>query len=157
MPQNSTLQQIKSDFTDLNFSAADEFRWSPEEKTVYFNPEFIGEENGRLILLHELGHALLDHNSIENDVDLLKKEVAAWEKARELCERYAITFNDDLAENCLDSYRLWLDKRSTCIECEQTGYQNHELHYTCLNCQAFWKVSFDQKKRVCRVPTKQKA
>ncbi len=87
-----------------------------------------------LRLLHEVGHAILQHKSFRTDVERLKMERAAWEQARELCARYNIYYDEDLVEGALDSYRDWLHQKSACPECGLTRYQSRDGKYHCPSC-----------------------
>ena len=85
-------------------------------------------------ILHEVGHALLGHRSYRTDPERLRMECAAWEKARELCGIYNIYYDEDFAEEQLDSYRNWLHQRSTCPECGLTCFQTRDGVYHCPSC-----------------------
>lgn len=87
-----------------------------------------------LQLLHEVGHAILQHKDFRTDVERLKMERAAWEQARILCGRYHIHYDEDLVEAALDSYRDWLHQKSTCPECGLTRYQSRDGKYHCPGC-----------------------
>jgi hypothetical protein len=112
---------------------------------VSYNPD--EGSTGFWSILHELGHALLDHQSYENDVNLLQKEAEAWEKAVIVAKSYGMTIDQEHIQNCLDTYRDWLHKRSTCPTCSSHGLQQNKALYRCLNCQGAWKVS---SARFCR-------
>lgn len=109
--------------------------WSYSEQAIFY-------DNDAAKLLHELGHALLDHRDFVHDVDLLHIERDAWEKARQLAQKYEMEIDDDTVETALDSYRDWLHARSLCPRCHQTGLQdNQTLNYYCVNCPARWQVN----------------
>jgi hypothetical protein len=98
-------------------------------------------------LLHELGHALLEHKDYTYDVELLKIEVAAWDRARTLAEQYGVTLDEDHIQDCLDTYRDWLHLRATCPTCFGRSLQSTETCYRCFNCQTEWSVT---RSRLCR-------
>jgi Zn-dependent peptidase ImmA (M78 family) len=76
----TTLQRINP---DLLLKADDTFFWSPAEKTVHYDKD--GErEQGLWSLLHETGHALLEHTQYYSDVELVRMEVSAWEEAKSI-------------------------------------------------------------------------
>ena len=139
------ISRLQHDYPSLSFQKDTEARWSFADKTVFYTLN-TGQE-ATWTLLHELGHALLGHASYASDVELLQKEVAAWEKARELARRYAIRIEETYAENCLDTYRDWLHRRSACPECSLQGIQQSSALYDCFNCQTTWKVT---EQRFCR-------
>lgn len=129
---------LVADFPELNFVASDDCRWSQPTKTVYY----IDQDSDEAVanLLHETGHGLLDHHSFKFDIDLLKIERAAWVYARDrLAPRYNLEIDDDLIEASLDSYRDWLHQRSLCPTCGQTGLENDDKSYACLNCRTTWR------------------
>jgi len=136
---------LKKDYPGLVFTAGTVAHWSPSLRQVTFMPD--PTPAAIWALLHELGHALLDHTSYESDVSLLQKEAAAWEKAVELGQQYGYPIDDNHIQSCLNTYRDWLHKRSTCPACGRHGVQPSQGRYICLNCQNTWKVT---SARFCR-------
>ena len=141
----SILKKLKSDYPTVNFQPADDYLWSPGEKTVYY-AENLTDKDGYAYLLHELSHGLLGHSDYDRDVTLIAMERAAWDKAKELAVKYSLTIDDDLVESNLDSYRDWLHARSTCPNCDATGLQTKKLGYRCPACDQKWRVN---EARVC--------
>lgn len=141
----SLLSIIKKDFSHINFLQADRFSWSPENKTIYYEDP---ADHSDWSLLHEIGHVLCDHSEYSNDIGLLKIEVEAWKKAQEVSEKYGLKIDADHIEKCLDSYREWLYKRSSCPNCTQAGIEKETGKYQCINCKNVWSVS---PNRFCRV------
>lgn len=127
---------LTKDFPHFTFIAGDLFYWSPNSREIFYQAS--GPASS---LLHELGHALLGHKHFSSDIDLLHKEVAAWEKARELARTYRVGLDDRRIEACLDGYRDWLHARSTCPTCGTHGMQPSQSVYRCLNCGNMWNVS----------------
>ena len=72
-------------------------------------------------LLHEFGHALLNHRQYLRDIELLAMERAAWDKAIILAHEFNIQIHEDYIEETLDTYRDWLHARSLCPRCAATG------------------------------------
>lgn len=127
----STLKaKIKADFPHLNLKDGARFSFKPP-KTVIIGPE---QPNSSLLLLHEVGHALLGHNNFDTDVERLKIERAAWDKAAELCQKYQIEYDEDFVEDQLDSYRNWLHQKSKCPKCGLTRFQTKDKKYHCPRC-----------------------
>lgn len=122
------------------------FYWSPAEKTVYYNPENNTEE-GVWALLHESGHAILNHMVYSIDIELVKMEVQAWEKAKSIGKDLAVVIDENHIQDCLDSYRSWLHKRSLCPDCHLSGIQISKTIYTCIFCNTKWSVTAE---RFCR-------
>lgn len=99
-------------------------------------------------LLHETGHALLDHTSYKADFELLRLEVEAWERAKLLAADLDVAIDEDHIQDCLDTYRDWLFKRSICPQCNTKCLQQGDfVHYRCFNCHTVWRVS---SSRFCR-------
>ncbi|MDR2524131.1 MAG: hypothetical protein LBC95_01125 [Candidatus Nomurabacteria bacterium] len=129
------IERLRADFGRFSFAPNDICRWLPEENTIYF-----AEDEAQL--LHELGHALCGHRGFVQDVELLRIERDAWEKAREIGAKYGIEISDEQIENALDGYRDWLHERSKCPKCGQNGVQGRiGGRYRCLNCDAAWDAN----------------
>ena len=136
----SLVEKLRLGHPDLLFIAGQTCCWSPEKNTIVYTTGS-GQEDA-WSLLHELGHALLGHKDYKTDLELLQKEMLAWEKARELAPQHNITIEDGYIQNCLDSYRDWLAKRSTCPQCGiKTMASRTKNSYRCFNCHAIWMVS----------------
>lgn len=133
---SSLLKTLEKDFSDINFKKSAIFRWSPSSRTIYY-----ADHTATASLLHEVGHALLNHSEYTRDVELLQIERQAWDKAIELSTKYDSEIEEDAVEDMLDSYRDWLHSRSLCPTCEATGLQTAKDAYTCLACLGSWKVN----------------
>ncbi|MDZ7744316.1 MAG: hypothetical protein U5K77_00940 [Candidatus Saccharibacteria bacterium] len=148
------VESLRKDFPHLSFRQASTSCWSPAKKEVSYTIK--GDQTiGAWGLLHELGHALLEHDTYRSDVELVLKEVDAWDKALEIAPIYNQQIDDEHVQDCLDTYRDWLNQRSTCPECGMNGLQHTPRLYRCINCVASWEVSpsrfcrpYRQKKRV---------
>lgn len=139
------LKQLQKDYPALRFVVHGAFYWSPQEKTVYFSTS--NDKSDTWTLLHEASHGILGHTTFSGDFNLLQLELAAWEKAKELALGYGMTIDPDHIEDCLDTYRTWLYKRSLCPACGRESLQQSEKTYGCLNCNNTWNVSAN---RLCR-------
>ena len=71
------------------------------------------------------------------DVERLRMENEAWEKARELARVYKIEVNEDLIQEELDTYRDWLHQKSRCPRCRLTRFQTTDGQYHCPRCENF--------------------
>jgi hypothetical protein len=140
------LTSLKHDYPTIVFTEGNSFRWSPGEKQIIYKTGG-SKVNDSWALLHEVGHALLDHSMYNSDFELLKLEVAAWEKAQQIQTKYAIKIDPDHIQNCLDTYREWLYQRSSCPSCNNTCLQTSLTEYRCFNCHSIWKVTVA---RFCR-------
>ena len=136
---NSLVDRLTAAYPALSFKEAEMYRWSPQEHTVYYERPVSSRDEATL--LHELGHGLLEHKDFTHDIDLLKMERAAWTKAQSLSPLYEVAIDDELVEEALDSYRDWLDARSRCPNCSQTGIQEAEATYRCVICHIEWRVN----------------
>lgn len=125
------LERVRKDYPEIRFRTGARFSFrSP--RTIIVGP---AEPDDSLLLLHEMGHALLKHRDFKTDAMRLKMEREAWGKARELALRYKVEFDDELVERELDTYRDWLDKRSRCPRCNLTRYQTPNGIYHCPRCE----------------------
>ncbi len=138
------LQQVTTDYPDISFSESEKSFWDSKNKTIFYNPT---SDHADWSLLHEIGHMVNQDISYKLDVQLLIMESKAWQRAVKIGKKYGTVIEQDYIEDCLDSYRDWLHKRSTCPECKQTGIQDNHGIYNCVNCGDSWKVSIS---RFCR-------
>lgn len=141
------IDQLSAKYPSLKFVQGNSFYWSPETAEIYYSKQ-INHEKSLWSLLHETGHALLKHKNYISDYELLSLELAAWEKAKSLATEINIEISQDHIEDCMDTYRDWLHKRSICPNCGTKSLQqdNHK-YYRCFNCHTSWRVSTS---RFCR-------
>ncbi len=135
------LKDLVALYPDIKFLPSSHYMWSPRAGTVYYEPATIATAKGRMTLLHELGHAILTHHNYIYDIELLNMEVEAWSQARSLAKQLELAINEDHVEDCLDTYRLWIFKRSQCPTCANTSLQTSRTTYECFICHAQWKVA----------------
>ena len=126
------VAKISADYPELQIAPGERFRFSPPNHLYY---QTVGHP---LELLHELGHYLINKSNYTSDIELVEIESQAWAKVREICERYGIKYDEDFAEDHLDSYRDWLHLTSLCKNCNLSGYQDSSLLYHCPLCGATW-------------------
>jgi hypothetical protein len=141
------VERLTTDYPQLTFAASTSFFWSRANHQVMYrhNAEGIA---ATFSLLHEVGHALLDHKRYTLDFELLQLEVAAWEQAMAIAPTYDITIDEEHIQDCLDSYRDWLYRRSICPACSAKALQQDDQPlYRCFNCHATWQVA---PSRFCR-------
>jgi hypothetical protein len=139
------IAKLQEDLPWISFVDGAVAMWSPRNKQVMY--EASDEPRAAWSLLHEVGHAIAQHQSYESDISLLQKETEAWSRALTLSETYHIKIDEDHIQACLDTYRDWLHKRSTCPDCNSHGLQQSKALYRCLNCQITWTVG---SARFCR-------
>lgn len=142
----SLIYSLKKDYPDISFNEGERSSWDAKNQTVTYN----GREGTNPIwsLLHEVGHMKAGHEQYRSDIQLLLMESEAWKIADKLGKKYGHQIDQDYVQDCLDSYRDWLHRRSTCPTCKQTGSEKKTGHYICINCGTPWKVS---SSRFCRV------
>jgi hypothetical protein len=142
------LARIIIDYPDVQFVASSRYSWHAGHRHVSYCRKSSGNTmHDMFSLLHELGHALLQHKDYTHDIELLQLEVTAWEQAAALASRYDLKLDDDYVQDCLDTYRDWLHLRATCPTCYGRSLQSDRNHYHCFNCQTEWQVS---RSRLCR-------
>lgn len=144
---SNLVNQLSAELRQIKFKAGRSFLWSPETKVVSYVVSDLNNDKGVWTLLHEAGHAQLAHKTYKTDFELLSLEVAAWQQAKLLGKRLNITINEDHIQDCLDTYRDWLHKRSTCPTCGTVGLQHTPSEYRCHNCLTNWQVTTS---RFCR-------
>ncbi|HEY5442448.1 MAG TPA: hypothetical protein VIJ68_02835 [Candidatus Saccharimonadales bacterium] len=141
------VNTLQKQFPALRFSSGRRFCWSPETGEIVYKAKARGQA-ATWSLLHETGHALLDHRGYKGDFELLKLEIDAWQRARLLASTFDLTIDEDHIEDCLDTYRDWLYKRSICPACGAKSLQQGDfVHYRCFNCHTTWRVTAS---RFCR-------
>lgn len=82
---------ILKQFPDFHFEpeSKEMFYWRPQERTIYYSPERLKTEQGKFLLLHEIGHALLHHEKPADD-ELYRVERDAWDVARTLADKIGV-------------------------------------------------------------------
>jgi hypothetical protein len=144
------LKTLTKHFPELRFRAGQQFSWSPENGEIIYVAEATGQR-AEWSLLHETGHALLNHRSYQADYELLRLEVDAWERAKTLAKEIDRTIDENHIQDCLDTYRDWLYKRSICPNCGTKCLQQDDfVHYRCFNCHTTWQVTASRFGRAYR-------
>jgi hypothetical protein len=144
------ISKLQTAYPKLSYVPGAMFCWSPETKEIFYKEGASGEQ-ARWSLLHETSHALLGHLSYQGDYELVRLEVAAWERAKKLAAAFDIEIDPDHIQDCLDTYRDWLYKRSICPKCTTKSFQQSDFtHYRCFNCHAVWRVSNNRFGRAYR-------
>lgn len=145
-----SLTTIISDFPEFNFVESGQYYWSAEKNQVNYDPSSVESEAGLTQLIHELGHALLNHRNFTSAVELLKLE-RAWVEAKNIATRYGLKLNEELIEDALNTYRDWVHKRSLCPECGASAPEVEPDTYRCFNCSQKWQVPISQASRCYRM------
>lgn len=133
---SSLIDLITPELPDITFHCGELCKWHADSRSITYTPDAsVGD------ILHEIGHALLDHQSYDRDVTLLEMERDAWRQARVFGRHHGLTIDEDIIQSHLDTYRDWLHARSTCPECTSTGIQTHNDRYRCYECSTTWRVN----------------
>ncbi|MYB40112.1 hypothetical protein F4X86_02450 [Candidatus Saccharibacteria bacterium] len=141
------LQQLQQDFGDITFVKGRANSWSPQAKEIHYSRPI-----SKYSLLHELGHALEGHVTYKLDIQLLKLEADAWQKASEIAGRYGLEIPQKYINDCMDTYKDWLLARSKCPDCGLVGLQSPKtLAYSCCNCPLHWSVPLETRCLVRRI------
>lgn len=143
----SLLSNLRADYPNINFVKGDSFFWSPKDMTITYSASSTQPEIADWSLLHELSHGILGHTTYQSDFELMELEVEAWNYASKLSKDYDIKIDPEHIQDCLDTYRDWLHRRSTCPKCNTVSTQKDSTTYNCFNCKTTWKVSGS---RFCR-------
>lgn len=153
------VEQLVKDFPDLHFRLGKKFTFRPPRTIIYelqpkqraekaciksddsaddkFGIATRNEQNYyRLQLLHEVGHAVLEHKNFATDLERLQMERAAWEEAKKMCTYYGVEYDEEFVEEELDTYRDWLHQKSCCPVCKLTRYQTRDGKYHCPSCES---------------------
>lgn len=147
------LAKLRQDYPQLKFMTGRKFMYRPprtiviekqvfeqkidtENVTDFRNHPCNSEQNFyNLRLLHEMGHALLEHKNCSDEIDRIKKERSAWEKAQALSYIYSVPYDKEFVEAELDSYRDWLEQKTRCPECGMTRYCDKKGNLRCPGCE----------------------
>lgn len=134
---NDLLEKLKRDYPN--------FRFRSGKKFAFRAPSFItigpDEEHSDLLLLHEVGHAILQHQDFTVDAMRVKMESEAWDEARRLADKYQVKVDENLIQDELDTYRDWLHQKSRCPHCGLTRFQTPDKIYYCPRCDYFRQLS----------------
>ena len=130
-PNIKLINTLESDYPHLTFKTGPKFAFKAP-KTITTGPP---HQFSALLTLHELAHAILKHKNYSLDIQRLKMERDAWSYVQStLCPQYSIPFDEDFAQNQLDTYRDWLHKKSLCKTHHVTRYQDPTGTYHCPLC-----------------------
>ena len=124
--------------------------WSPHTNSVVYDTRRKNTNDGKIALVHEIGHALLDHRIYKFDAQLLEMEMDAWDVARKLAKKYGLKVDERHIARCIDTYDYWMTKRATCPDCQNFSLQRARDEYSCFCCGSVWQVNWRKDRRVTR-------
>ena len=133
MPSQSKLvAKLQQDYPELTFTLGQRETFHPPKTIIYTS------HANPLLLLHELGHYIIHRTNFSSDIELIQIESLAWNEAKKLSAQYGIEWDEDFAQDHLDSYRDYLYTASLCPDCNITGYQDDKGDYHCPLCNKHW-------------------
>lgn len=144
------IKRLAQDYPKYGFIRGNQDHWSPGRQTITYDPTKPLRQL-QYSVLHELAHAQLGHENYSSDIQLLKLESDAWELAAKIGKKYKLTISNSHIQNCLDTYRDWLHRRSACPVCGLRVTQTDARHYQCYNCHSCWAVSAGRFSRAYRM------
>lgn len=150
------LTRLSVEFPHFKFVPGESFFWSAKNNEIQYVNDQLSTMHGSWSLLHELGHAICNHQSYGSDIELLILERDAWEKAREIAQKYNLSIDENHVEDCMDTYRDWLHQRSRCPRCAVHSVQTNNTTYCCYNCGQKWTVTVSRFCRPYRLKKQQK-
>lgn len=140
----SLAKKLKSDSSTrdhlqhLTITSGEMFSWNHKACAITYNPR---ASNAHAYLLHEYGHALLNHAEYNQDISLLHMEVSAWQQAKTVALDYKVNITSEIIDDAIDTYRHWLHNRSICPQCSSSGLEIKKLLYRCYSCETSWVVN----------------
>lgn len=149
----SLIKSLSLHVPEVTFVQGDTFHWSPKDKTITYRQTDKSSDYDNWALIHEVGHAQLNHTTYTSDLQLLLMEVAAWEQATTTAALLGLKISQEHIQDCLDTYRDWLHQRSTCPTCSISALQVLADQYRCHNCNTEWQVTVS---RFCRAYRRKK-
>ncbi|HSX14446.1 MAG TPA: hypothetical protein VLE72_00860 [Candidatus Saccharimonadales bacterium] len=124
--------------------------YSPKAQTITYDPKRLKRNDGKIGLLHEIGHAYLGHKYYTYDMQLLTMEMDAWDFVRRMAMTYSIKIDEAHINRCIASYDEWLSKRATCPSCDNFSLQSGRHSFSCFICGSRWTTNQNQLSRVKR-------
>jgi Zn-dependent peptidase ImmA (M78 family) len=96
--------ELLARFPEYKFEAGPYFMWLPETRIIRYRRRDLALPAGQLRLLHELGHAILNH-TVPTDAERYRHERDAWEVAQVLAEKLGVKVSHQLIARSLRETR----------------------------------------------------
>ncbi len=144
------MDAIIKDFPQFEFIPGRYFMWSPHSNSITYDEQRLEHNDGKIALVHEIGHALLGHRLYRYDMELLRMELDAWDQVRRLAPAYGLYIDEAHITRCIATYDEWLTKRATCPDCQNFSLQKGRDEYGCFACGSVWQVNWRKDRRVTR-------
>ena len=145
------LQEIRKLLKKYKCIPGERFIYHSSNGTISYVPGDLKYPLGALALLHEIAHLKLGHKIYKYDLELLQMEEEAWKLTEKEAKKYEVPIDKDHIEFCLDTYRDWVNKRTTCPCCHTFGLQKSDHEFLCTECAAKWKVNQRKDREVRRM------
>ena len=130
------LRRLQTDYPQLKFVEGERYLWRPQRQEIHYQRPL-----DHVQLLHELGHAIHNHQTYQLGIELLQMEAEAWQAARKLGRKYNLNIDSTQIDVHLNSYRSWLHQRLRCPTCHLVGLETDPgLDHSCPNCYQKWRV-----------------
>ena len=144
------MDAIIEDFPQFDFIPGRFFMWSPHNTAIVYDTRRKNKNDGKIALVHEIGHALLGHRIYKYDMELIQMEMDAWDVVRQLAPKYGLEIDEQHIARCISTYDSWLTKRATCPDCQNFSLQKGRDKYGCFACGSIWDVNWRKDRRVTR-------
>lgn len=96
--------ELVEELSRIQFRPGPYFEWEPDSDTVWYDPRRIETDRGKLVLLHEVAHALLGHRAVSDDARYSMGR-AAWRIAQDLAAERRIAIDGQLVAQSLRKVR----------------------------------------------------
>lgn len=138
LSMKALVPKLQALYPNLSFKFGRRFAFKPP-KTISIGPDE-GPYTPQL-LFHELGHALSKEYAYSTKVERLRIESIAWQTGKAAYQEHQQALNlpswdDDFAEDNLDTYRDWLHQKSICRTCGLTMFED-DSGWHCPYCDQF--------------------
>lgn len=147
------MEAIIRDFPQFEFIPGRYFMWSPHNQAIVYDTRRKTSNDGKIALVHEIGHGLLNHRLYKYDMELIQMEMDAWDQVRRLAPKYDLYVDEEHIARCISTYDEWLTKRATCPDCQNFSLQKGRDQYGCFACGSVWNVNWRKDRRVTRTVT----
>lgn len=147
------MEAIIKDFPQFEFIPGRYFMWSPHNQAIVYDTRRKDSNDGKIALVHEIGHGLLNHRLYKYDMELIQMEMDAWDQVRLLATKYELYVDEEHIARCISTYDEWLTKRATCPDCQNFSLQKGRDQYGCFACGSVWNVNWRKDRRVTRTVT----
>ncbi len=96
--------EIVEELRRIGFREGPLFEWDPDAGSVLYDAQRIDTTNGKMHLLHEVGHALLGHRRVL-DEKRYAMERQAWDLARLIAKARGLRVDEKLIVRSLRAIR----------------------------------------------------